>query len=68
VHAVIAVSSQDSDRRQALVQAANVTDCDLTIPSQPQWTESEMQRFIDGQKHVQRGSIPAWLGHHNALR
>jgi hypothetical protein len=66
--AVIAVSSQDSDRRHALVQAANVTDFDLTIPTQPQWTESEVQRFIDGQEHAQRGSILAWLGHHNALR
>jgi hypothetical protein len=50
------------------LQAANVTDVQLTIPAQPQWTEGDVQRFINGQSNVQRGSILAWLGHHNALR
>jgi hypothetical protein len=45
-----------------------VTDVQLTIPAQPQWTEGDVQRFINGQSNVQRGSILAWLGHHNALR
>jgi hypothetical protein len=66
--AVIAVSGKGSERWHTLVQAANVTDFDLTIPTQPQWTDSEVEHFIDGQKNVQRGSILAWLGHHNALR
>lgn len=66
--AVVVVSSNGSDRRHSLVQAANVTDFDLTIPQQPDWTEGDVQRFINGQDNVQRGSILAWLGHHNALR
>tara|TARA_R110002003_G_scaffold235_9_gene17032 strand:+ start:21720 stop:22091 length:372 start_codon:yes stop_codon:yes gene_type:complete len=66
--AVVVVSREGSDRRHALVQAANVTDFDLTIPKQPDWTEGDLQRFIDGQENAQRGSILAWLGHHNALR
>ncbi|CAO2651897.1 Nn.00g001800.m01.CDS01 [Neocucurbitaria sp. VM-36] len=66
--AVVAVSRNGSDRRHSLVQAANVTDFDLTIPPQPDWTEGDVQRFINGQENVQRGSILAWLGHHNALR
>ncbi|KAJ4343522.1 hypothetical protein N0V87_000289 [Didymella glomerata] len=66
--AVIVVSKDGSERRHALLQSANVTDIDLTIPAQPQWTEGDVQRFINGQDNVQRGSILAWLGHHNALR
>jgi hypothetical protein len=66
--AVIAVSKDGSKRRHSLMQAANVTDIDLTIPKQPDWTEGDVQRFINGQKNAQRGSILAWLGHHNALR
>jgi hypothetical protein len=50
------------------VQAANVTDVDLTIPKQPIWTEGDLQRFINGQEDAQRGSILAWLGHRNALQ
>jgi hypothetical protein len=66
--AVVAVSRDDSKRRRSLVQAANVTDFDLTIPSQPEWTEGELHKFANGQDNVQRGSMLAWLGHHNALR
>lgn len=66
--AVLAVSKPASSRRHALVQAANVTNFDLTIPHQPTWTEGDVQRFVNGQKNSQRGSILAWLGHHNALR
>ncbi|KAH8722565.1 hypothetical protein GQ44DRAFT_774825 [Phaeosphaeriaceae sp. PMI808] len=66
--AVLVVSRDGSKRRHSLVQAANVTNIDLTIPKQPNWTEGDLQRFIDGQDNVQRGSILAWLGHHNALR
>ncbi|KAI8943073.1 hypothetical protein NX059_001106 [Plenodomus lindquistii] len=66
--AVIAVSKEGSHRRHSLIQAANVTDFDLTIPQQPDWTEGDVQRFINGQEHVHRGSLLAWLGHHNALR
>lgn len=67
--AVVVVSKDASDRRHSLLQAANVTDIDLTIPPQPRWTEGDVQKFRAGQeKGVQRGSILAWMGHHNALR
>jgi hypothetical protein len=66
--AVVAISKPGSERRHALVQAANVTDVDLTIPKQPIWTEGDLQRFINGQEDAQRGSILAWLGHRNALQ
>jgi hypothetical protein len=67
--AVVAVSKEGSNRRHALVQQANVTDFDLTIPKQPQWTESDVQRFRNGQEDgVQHGSLLAWMGHLNALR
>ena len=66
--AVVAVSKEGSERRHALVQAANVTDFDITIPAQPEWTEGDIQRFINGQEGSHKGSIRAWLGHHNALQ
>lgn len=67
--AVIVVSKEGSDRRHSLVQAANVTNIDLTIPKQPIWTEGDVRKFRNGEEDgVTRGSILAWLGHHNALR
>ncbi|KAF2014962.1 glycosyltransferase family 25 protein [Aaosphaeria arxii CBS 175.79] len=67
--AVVAVSKEGSSRRHALLQAANVTDIDITIPVQPQWTEGDVETFRNGETDdVQRGSILAWMGHHNALR
>ena len=66
--AVVVVSKKGSERRHALVQAANVTDVQLTIPEQPQWTDDDIQSFVNGEENAPRGSILAWLGHHNALR
>ncbi|KAL6711452.1 hypothetical protein ACN47E_004386 [Coniothyrium glycines] len=66
--AVLAVSKGGSGRRHSLLQAANVTDFDITIPKQPDWTEGQVHTFINGQTGAQRGSILAWLGHRNALR
>lgn len=67
--AVIVVSKEGSGRRHALVQQANVTDFDLTIPSQPQWTDNDVAKFRNGQENgVQHGSILAWMGHLNVLR
>ena len=67
--AVVVVSKAGSDRRHALIQQANVTDFDLTIPKQPQWTEGDVHKFRNGQEDdVQHGSILAWMGHLNALR
>jgi hypothetical protein len=55
--AVVVVSKEGSARRHPLIQAANVTDFDLTIPRQPEWTEGDVQRFINGQSNAQKGSI-----------
>lgn len=66
--AVIAVSRDHSKRQHALVQAANVTEIDISIPRQPQWTEGDLQTFANGHEGLQRGSMLAWLGHNNALK
>ncbi|KAF2648312.1 glycosyltransferase family 25 protein [Lophiostoma macrostomum CBS 122681] len=67
--AVLVVSKDGSERRHSLLQAANVTDIELTIPHQPTWTEGDVEKFVNNEEdHVQKGSILAWLGHHNALR
>ena len=67
--AVLVVSKEGSERRHSLLQAANVTDIELTIPHQPTWTEGDVESFVDGQEdYVQKGSILAWLGHLNVLR
>ncbi|KAF2729370.1 hypothetical protein EJ04DRAFT_546334 [Polyplosphaeria fusca] len=67
--AIVVVSKSESDRRHSLLQAANVTNIDLTIPQQPEWTEGDVQKFRNKQENdVQRGSILAWMGHHHALR
>ncbi|KAF9738971.1 hypothetical protein PMIN06_007764 [Paraphaeosphaeria minitans] len=66
---VVVVSKEGSNRRHAFVQQSNVTDFDLVIPKQPQWTESDVQKFRNGQEDgVQHGSILAWMGHLNALQ
>lgn len=65
--AVVVVSKEGSKRRQTLLQAANVTGLDLTIPQQPRWTEAHFDRFRNGQS-IQHGSLLAWMGHHNALQ
>lgn len=67
--AAIVVSKDGSERRHSLLQAANVTDIDLTIPQQPMWTDDDIEAFRNGQEDkVQVGSLLAWLGHRNALK
>lgn len=67
--AIIAVSKEGSERRHGLLQAANVTEIDLTIPIQPSWSEEQLEEFRAGEgSAVERGSILAWLGHHVALK
>ncbi|KAF2748759.1 glycosyltransferase family 25 protein [Sporormia fimetaria CBS 119925] len=67
--AVLVVSKEGSERRHALLQAANVTEIDMKIPKQPAWTNDEVDRFRNGQdKDVQRGSLLAWMGHLNVLK
>ncbi|KAF2817182.1 uncharacterized protein BDZ99DRAFT_362918, partial [Mytilinidion resinicola] len=49
--------------------AANVTGIDLTIPSQPAWSEDDINKFREGRdSDITVGSIYAWLGHNNALQ
>jgi hypothetical protein len=66
--AILVVSKEGSSRRPGLLQAANVTDIDLTIPKQPTWTDEQVDAFRNGEEAGTRGSIMAWMGHHNALR
>ncbi|KAK5659871.1 hypothetical protein OQA88_13334 [Cercophora sp. LCS_1] len=61
---VYVVSKADSPRRHGLLQAANVTEIDLTIPSQPVWTEEQ----LSGHPKIGKGSLMAWLGHLHLLR
>lgn len=69
--AVYAVSATNSPRRTRLIQAANVTEINLTIPSLPQWTADDETNFRAGLKEQDRdaghGSIMAWLSHIHIL-
>lgn len=70
--AVFAVSALDSPRRTKLIQAANVTGMDLTIPDLPEWSVDDENRFRAGLKEEDRdaghGSIMAWFSHIHLLR
>jgi len=68
--AVVVVSRAGSERQLGLLQAANVTGIDLTIPSQPSWSEDDVNKFRQGRDDpdITTGSVYAWLGHNNALR
>ncbi|KAF9639324.1 hypothetical protein BFW01_g11130 [Lasiodiplodia theobromae] len=71
-NAIIVVSGPGSPRRSRLIQASNVTEIDLTIPDQPQWTEQDIKNFTDalawGGRETGRGSTLAWLSHHHVLQ
>ncbi|KAF4585991.1 glycosyltransferase family 25 protein [Ophiocordyceps camponoti-floridani] len=66
---IYAVSVNGSPRRRRLIKASNVTELFLTIPEQPEWTETRLNRFRlrEGSK-IAEGSMLAWLGHLHALR
>jgi hypothetical protein len=67
--AILAVSYARSPRRASLLWAANLTDLDITIPEQPEWSERDVQHFrAEEQSSISKGSALAWLGHLNALR
>jgi hypothetical protein len=67
--AVIAVSRQQSSRRDGLLLAANITELDITLPVQPLWTDEDVSRLRSANvSSLTRGSALAWLGHLNALR
>ncbi|KAF2085226.1 glycosyltransferase family 25 protein, partial [Saccharata proteae CBS 121410] len=66
---VYVLSKEDSPRREGLIQAANVTDIEIDIPSQPRWTWEDEQNFrLEENSTIRRGSLLAWLGHLNTLR
>ncbi|KAF1981369.1 glycosyltransferase family 25 protein [Aulographum hederae CBS 113979] len=65
---IFAVSKQGSPRRERLMFAANLTDLEIQIPSQPEWSDLDVQilKASEGSK-ISKGSALAWLGHINAL-
>lgn len=66
---IFAVSKQGSPRLKGLIQAANVTDIDITVPIQPRWTLEDEENFrLPENSTLGRGSLLAWLGHLHALR
>ena len=66
---VFAVSRQKSPRRDGLLLAANITEIDISIPTQPAWTPDDVSRLhAEHVSTITRGSALAWLGHLNALR
>jgi hypothetical protein len=69
--AVIAVSRAGSKRQADLVRAANLTGLEITVPSQPIWTNLDEANFRAQPPHsteIDHGSILGWFGHLNALR
>jgi hypothetical protein len=67
--AIIAVSHARSPRRPGLLWAANLTDLDIGIPEQPEWTVGEVEEFKAKEgSSISSGSAKAWLGHLHALK
>lgn len=67
--AIFAVSGRGSPRRDHLIQSANVTGIDLTIPEQPQWTGKDEDEFrAVGEAKMSSGSVFAWLSHDFTLK
>lgn len=65
----MAVSRAGSPRREGLLLAANITEIDVTIPTQPTWTDEDVDNLrAERDSQITRGSALAWLGHLNALR
>jgi hypothetical protein len=67
VGSILVVSGAKSKRRDGLIQAANVTEIDLTIPQQPEWTEEDEAKFREGGAGMGRGTALAWMSHHFTL-
>lgn len=65
---MVAVSREQSPRREGLLLAANITEIDITIPQQPAWTDADVTKLrAEKDSRISRGSALAWLGHLNAL-
>jgi hypothetical protein len=62
---IYVVSGADGgERRHAIIQAANVTEIDLTIPQLPKWTDEDEKKFNEGiEPPVSRGTVFAWMSH-----
>jgi hypothetical protein len=66
---IYVVSQQGSSRRKSIIQAANVTELQLTIPVQPIWTADDQRNFrLAKDSSIGKGSLLAWLGHLHALQ
>jgi hypothetical protein len=67
--ALYVVSGPNSPRRDGLIQAANVTELDFTIPDLPTWTDEQIAIFRnhDTQSTITNGSVRAWLSHNVVL-
>ena len=64
-----AVSRHGSSRREALLRAAKLTSLDITIPVQPNWTNTDIHNLKAAENStLDKGSALAWLGHLNALK
>lgn len=68
--AIYVVSGPGSPRRGRLQEAAAVTEVDLTIPEQTQWSDEDVADFRiedENGSDVGEGSIKAWLSHRLVL-
>jgi hypothetical protein len=66
---IYVVSQQGSSRRKSIIQAANVTELQLSIPVQPIWTKDDERNFrLAHDSSIGKGSLLAWLGHLHALQ
>ncbi|KAI8933424.1 hypothetical protein NX059_010039 [Plenodomus lindquistii] len=65
---ILAVSHTTSPRRPALLWAANLTSIDITIPTQPTWTDSDIEAFKAKEGYISNGSARAWMGHLHVLK
>ncbi|RDA95810.1 hypothetical protein CP533_5217 [Ophiocordyceps camponoti-saundersi (nom. inval.)] len=66
---IYAVSKAGSPRRERLIRASNVTELQITIPLQPNWTGQDLAGFsLQEGSMISNGSTLAWLGHLHALR
>ena len=53
------------------MQAANVTEIDITIPKLPDWSDKDLADFMKnleyGGHETKVGTALAWLSHHEIL-
>lgn len=69
---ILAVSDGPSWRREGLLQAAVATGLELVIPTQPGWTDAEIDEFrgvnfSSKDTTIGPGQTRCWLGHLNVI-